>query len=301
MAKERNAFYHLRRKGQVLALKMTSPEFISKLYFKHELGYNLDLVNPKTFNEKLQWLKLYEWPNNPLAIKCADKFLVQDYIRSIGKEYLLNDILFSWDNADEIEWDKLPNQFVLKCNHGCNYNILCPDKSMLDEKQTKKKLNKWMHEDFSLFNAEPHYGKIPHKIICEKFLGGNITNYNIYCFNGKATFISVAGGLGDGIGEWLAYYNPDGTKAYFKNGLYPTSNGPISEHIKEMEAIAEELAKPFPMVRVDIFDVDGKYILSELTFTPGGGLIPFEPISADNELGEKLEITKEINNRKGHE
>jgi len=298
MAKEKSKLYALRRKGQVLALKMTSPEFVSRFYFKHELGYKLNLKAPKTFNEKLQWLKLYEWPNNPLAIQCADKFAVQSYMKSIGKEYLLNDILFAWDSADEIDWSKLPDQFVLKCNHGCNYNILCPDKSKLDEAATKKKLNKWMKEDFSLFNAEPHYGKIPRKIICEKFLGGDITNYNIYCFNGKVTFISVAGGLGDGIGEHLTYYNADGTKANFKNKLYPTSNNPLSDNLMQMEAIAEELSKPFPMVRVDLFDVNGKFILSELTFTPGGGLIPFDPISVDLELGNKLDITEQIKNRK---
>lgn len=192
----------------------------------------------------------------------------------------------------------IPEQFVLKCNHGCNYNILCPDKNKLDEKETKKKLDKWMREDFSKYNAEPHYGMILRKIICEKYLGGEITNYNIYCFNGRVTFISVAGGLGDGIGEWLTYYNPDGTKAYFKNALYPTSESPISEHLKEMEAIAEELSKPFPLVRVDLFDVEGKFILSELTFTPGGGLIPFDPVSADYELGSKLDISRIINSKK---
>lgn len=298
MAKERSIFYKFRRKGQVLALKLTSPEFMSRFYFKHELGYNLNLNNPTTLNEKLQWLKLYEWPNNPLAIQCADKFAVQSYIKSIGKEKLLNEILFAWDTADEIDWSKLPSQFVLKCNHGCNYNILCPDKSKLDETTTKKKLAKWMKEDFSLFNAEPHYGKIPRKIICEKFLGGDITNYNIYCFNGKVAFVSVAGGLGDGIGEHLTYYNPNGTVAKFKNGGYPAKNESLSGNFKQMETIAEELAKPFPMVRVDLFDVNGKIILSELTFTPGGGLIPFDPISADLELGKKLDISKLINSKK---
>lgn len=298
MAKERSIFYHLRRKGQVLALKTTSPEFMSKFYFKHELGYTLNLKEPKTFNEKLQWLKLYEWPNNPLAIKCSDKFAVQEYMKSLGKANLLNEQFFVWDNVDDIDWNKLPNQFVLKCNHGCNYNILCYDKSTLNEKETKRKLRRWMSEDFSMFNAEPHYGMIPHKIVCEKFLGNDIINYNIYCFNGKVTFISVAGGLGNGVGEWLTYYNPDGTKAYFKNKLYPTSDTPITKPLKEMEKIAEDLSKPFPMVRVDIFDVDGKFVLSEFTFTPGGGLIPFDPISADKELGSMLDITKEMNNRK---
>lgn len=114
MAKERSYFYHLRRKGQVLALKFTSLEFISKFYFKHELGYKLDLEDPKSFNEKLQWLKLYEWANNPLAVQCADKFRVREYMRSIGKGYLLNDILFAWNSTDEIDWNKHPRTICIK-------------------------------------------------------------------------------------------------------------------------------------------------------------------------------------------
>ena len=274
-----------------MALRCSSPRFMSELYFKYELGYPLDLENPQTFNEKLQWLKLYEWPNNSLAIQCADKYAVREYIRSIGHEDLLNDLFFVWDSADEIDWDLLPDQFVLKCNHGCGYNLLCSDKSKIDTKKWTKTLRAWMREDFSKFNSEPHYGKIPRKIICERYLGGDVINYNIYCFNGHVTFISIAGGLGDGEGEHLTYYNPDGSKAWFKNRDYPVYDNKVSEHLKEMEAIAEELSKPFPMVRVDLYDVDGRIILSELTFSPGGALIPFDSKDADRALGDKLDIS----------
>jgi hypothetical protein len=276
--------------GQVMAHDLTSPVFMSKLYFPYLLGYKLNLQEPATLNEKLQWLKLNYWPNCREAIQCADKYAVRTYVESVGKKELLNDILFAWDRADEIDWDKLPDQFVLKCNHGCGYNILCPDKSKLDEFETKKKLHKWMREDFSKFNAEPHYGKIQRKIVCEKYLGSNVINYNIYCFNGKAVFFSVAGGLGDGVGEHLTYYYTDGTKADFKNRDYPTAENKLSAILSEMVNTAEYLAKDFPMVRVDLFDVDGRIVLSEMTFTPGGALIPFEPVSADRMLGEKLDI-----------
>ncbi len=109
--------------GQVKAYQLTSPEFMSRLYFRVLLGYKLNLKNPRTLNEKLQWLKLYYWPNNPKAIQCADKYAVREYIKEIGKGELLNDILFVWDRAEDIEWGKLPRQFVLKCNHGCGYNM----------------------------------------------------------------------------------------------------------------------------------------------------------------------------------
>ena len=105
------------------------------------LGYKLNLKDPKTLNEKLQWLKLYYWKNQPKAIQCADKYAVRSYIEEVGKKDILNDILFAWDNANDIDWSALPNKFVLKCNHGCGYNIICKDKSKLDEKETKKLLS----------------------------------------------------------------------------------------------------------------------------------------------------------------
>lgn len=288
---EHSVLYPIRRKLQCLLYKITSPEFVSKIYFQHELGYRMDLRNPITFNEKLQWLKLFYWPQNKLAIKCADKYAVREYIKSVGKGGLLNDIHFVWDDVSDIKWNDLPNQFVLKCNHGCAYNIICTDKSKLDENRVKRTLKKWMNQNFGEFNAEPHYDSIPKKIICEKYLKGEIINHNIYVFNGKAIFLSVAGGLGDGDGEHLTYYNIDGSLANFKNRNYPTKEQKLTDLLPEMINTAEYLAKGFPMVRVDLFDVDGKIILSEMTFTPGGALIPFDSYNADFMLGERLDIS----------
>lgn len=283
--------YKIRRKLQVVAHDVTSPAFVSKIYFRYVLGYGLNLKNPKTFNEKLQWLKLYYWANEPKAVQCADKYAVRSYIESVGKKDILNDILYVWNDSDEIDWNALPEKFVLKCNHGCGYNIICKDKSKLDETETKQTLHRWIHEDFSKFNAEPHYAKIDRKIICEKFLEGEVINYNIYVFNGKAVFFSVAGGLGDGADEYLTYYNPDGTVADFKNKSYPVKKTELSALLPEMIETAEYLAKDFPLVRVDLFDINGNIILSEMTFTPGGALIPFSSVEADRMLGDKLDIS----------
>lgn len=286
--------YRLRRHVQVLVCKLTSPEFVSKIYFRIILGYKLNLKNPRTFNEKLQWLKLRYWPKCEEAIKCTDKYAVREYMRSIGEERLLNDLLFVWDDPEEIEWEKLPNAFVIKCNHGCGYNILCPDKSKLDINAAKKKLKRWMKEDFSLFNAEPHYSKIKKKIICEKFLEGEVINYNIYCCNGVPVFLYVADGLGDGVDEHLTYYNMDGTRASFTNRFYRTRDNVLPENFFEMVATAKRIAKDFPMVRVDLFNVAGRIVFSELTFTPGGALNPFSPPEVDLELGDKLDLTNLI-------
>lgn len=289
---KKNFIYRIRRKGQILFYNVSSPEVVSKFYFKHVLGYKLNLKDPKTLNEKIQWLKLYLWPNMSEAIKCADKYAVREYLKSKNQETLLNEILFVWDSPDQIDWNDLPNQFVIKCNHGCGYNVICSNKDDLDERTVKKQLKKWMKEDFSKYNAEPHYAKIERKIICEKFLGDSITNYNLYVFNGKVTFFSVAGGLGNGEGEYLSYYMANGEPAEFYNKAYPTKKEKLSSLLPDMFKTAELLADGFPMVRVDLFDIDGKIVLSEMTFTPGGGLIPFSTIEADMNLGDMLDITK---------
>ena len=123
---ERNSFlYKARRKAQVFAHRIVSNEAMSKFYFKIVLGKKLNLENPRTFNEKLQWMKLYYYPNNPLVIQCADKYAVRKYIEDKGYGDLLVPLVGHWKQADNIEWDQLPNKFVLKCNHGCAYNLLC--------------------------------------------------------------------------------------------------------------------------------------------------------------------------------
>lgn len=288
--------YSIRRKLQIIMYYVFTKEFLSKLYFRYVLKYHLDLDNPQSLNEKIQWLKLYYWPKNEKAIQCADKFKVRDYIQSIGYGKILNDLLYVWDDPKEIIWDNLPNEFVIKCNHGCGYNVICDNKAKLDSSRTLKQINKWFHEDFSKFNVEPHYSKIDRKIICEKYLDGEINNYNIYVFNGKAIFFSLAGGLGNQTDEHLTYYYPNGKEADFKNRSFPSKVVSLSSLLPQMIDIAETIGKDFPMVRVDLFDYHGSIILSELTFTPGGGLIPFSPSKADFSLGSLLDIEKLVKN-----
>ena len=136
------------------------PETTLVLNGDESLLGKLDLKNPRTFNEKLQWLKLYYYPQNDLAVKCADKYRVREYIKDKGYENTLVPLLGAWDNVEDIDWDSLPNKFVLKCNHGCAYNIVCNDKTEFDRIKAKKQLNTWLKEDFGAFNIEPHYSNI---------------------------------------------------------------------------------------------------------------------------------------------
>lgn len=283
--------YKIRRKIQVFTYNITSPEFVSKLYFRILLKYKLNLKKPKTFNEKLQWLKLYEWPNNELAIKCSDKYRVREYIKEKNKEKYLNDLYGVWDNADDIDFSQLPQQFVLKCNHGCGYNIICDDVNKIDIKVTKKLLNNWLKEKFGKFNAEPHYDKIEPKIICEKFLGGNITDYKFFCFNGKVEFMYIASGFGNGIEEQISFFDKNGNKAPYKRLDYPVKNdAELPNDFNEMKKLSEELSEDFPFVRVDWFEENGRIYFGELTFTPCGGLMKIEPQEYDLMWGELLKI-----------
>ena len=286
--------YKARRKIQRVLCSVFPQEFMSSLYYRIRIKEPLNLKTPTTLNEKLQWLKLYYCPNQDTVIQCADKYSVREYLSERNLEHLLNELIAVWDNADDIDWDILPQQFVLKCNHGCGYNIICADKSKLDTAEATKKLKAWMAEDYSKYDVEPHYARIPRKIICEKYLGPNVVNYNIYCMNGIPTFFSLASGLGNGVDERLTYYYTDGRKAEFYNRRYPTDDVELSPLLPQMVEYARLLSKDFPLVRVDLYDIDGTIVLSELTFTPGGALIPLAPPEANHKLGLQLDISKEM-------
>ena len=290
-----NFLYKIRRKIQVLAHKIFSNEFMSKLYFKIILNENLDLDNPKTFNEKLQWLKLYYYPNNELVIKCADKYLVREYLRDREYEEKLVPLLGVWDNAKQINWDKLPNQFVLKCNHGCAYNIICNDKEKFDKRNSIKQLNKWMKQDFGAFNIELHYSKIKqHKIICEEFLGENLMDYKFFCFNGKPKFIYVSSDLIHDRQAKIGFFNLDGSKMQLQRDDYENiENIEMPFFYNEMLEMAANLCNEFPFVRVDFFVTKEKYYFAELTFTPSACMMPFNPKNYDLEWGNLLNIEKE--------
>lgn len=290
---ERDSFiYKTRRKIQVVAHKLFSNEFMSKLYFKIVLKEKLDLKNPRTFNEKLQWLKLYYYPQNDLAVKCADKYKVREYIKDKGYENTLVPLLGAWDNVEDIDWDSLPNKFVLKCNHGCAYNIVCSDKTEFDRIKAKKQLNTWLKEDFGAFNIEPHYSNIKkHKITCEKFLGDNLVDYKFFCFNGIPKFIYVSSDLIHDRQARIGFFNIDGSKINLKRDDYASIEKiELPSFYNEMLKMASKLCKDFPFVRVDFFVTKNKYYFAELTFTPSACMMPFNPKEMDLEWGEMLNI-----------
>lgn len=290
---ERDSFaYKLRRKIQTIAHYLLPNQFMCKLYTKIVLKKNVDLNNPKTFNEKIQWMKINYYPNNPLVIQGADKYAVRRYVEDKGFGDLLVPLLGVWNNAKDIQWEKLPDKFVLKCNHGCAYNILCGDKNNFNTSGATKQLNEWLKEDFGSFNIELHYSKIqPRLITCEEYLGDCIMDYKYFCFNGEPKYIYVSNDLVHDRQAQIGFFYLDGKKMPMTRDDYTDiAEIELPEFYDEMTEAARMLCKDFPFVRVDFFIANNRYYFAELTFTPGAGMMPFNPEKFDLEWGSILNI-----------
>lgn len=289
----------IRVQGQILGQKMTSPLFMSRIYFRILLGYRLNIKDPQTFNERMQFYKLYYCPNNPLVIKCTDKYAVREYINKKGMSQYLNELYNVWDKPEDINWDNLPNQFAMKCTHSCGHHVICEDKSKLDVPAAKKMIEKRYHSDFGLKNAEIHYSKIKPRIICEKFLGGVMIDYKFFCFNGKVEFMYISEGLADDYTARISFFDREGKKTPFHREDYAENvDAKIPDQFDQLIQMSERLAEDFPFVRVDWFVVNGQIYFSELTFTPCAGLMKIAPEEYDRKLGALIDmdrIRREIN------
>lgn len=284
--------YELRRKLQVGASNIISPILLSKAYYRLVMKKKLDLNNPKTFNEKIQWLKLNYFPSNELVVKCTDKYLVRDYVKECGYENKLVNLIGVYENVDQIDWNLLPNQFVLKCNHGCAYNIVCTDKKKIDKSNITKKLTKWLNEDFGKFNMELHYSKIKkHLIICEEFLGEKLIDYKFFCFNGTPKFMYVSRDLIHDRQAEIGFFELNGKKIDLVRDDYDDFIlDQLPSFYSEMLEMAKKLSSQFPFVRVDFFVTKNNYYFAELTFTPSAGMMPIRPESFDRLWGEYIEL-----------
>ncbi len=266
------------------------PEELAKWYQK-ATGLKLDLSNPQTFNEKIQWLKLYD--ATPLKTRLADKYLVREWIKEkIGEEYL-TPLLGAYDSFKQIDLNKLPEQFALKCNHGASWNVIVKDKKLFDAKDTEKKFKKWLKTNFA-FHAglEMQYKHIHPKILVEKYLDipNNPIEYKMFCFNGKFEFcLFELDFFGDNPKR--AFYDRNWQKMPFKIGRMPKEKLPKKpKNFDKMVELAEILCKDFSFVRVDFYDVDSKIYFGEMTFTSGSGLSYFEPQEYNLKLGEMITL-----------
>lgn len=271
-------------------------------WYQRGMGKKLNLENPRRFTEKIQWLKLYD--STPLKSQLADKYLAPLYVREKCGDLLETVPQYgAWVRAEDIDFDELPEKFVLKCNHGSGMNIIVTDKSKLDIEVVKSRLNKWMEIDFAhiLGVFELHYTGIERKIIAEKFIeemDGNLHDYKIHCFNGKPEIIQVIGDrdLENHEGK-NALYDINWNKLEVATGSYPRYECDLERPkvLDTMLKAAEILAEDFAYVRVDLYVIGDKPYFGELTFTPRGGFYPdFNPPETDEKWGDMLILPKKV-------
>lgn len=263
---------------------------IEELYHTNT-GRWLDWKHPKDINEKLMWLTRFD--RNPLKTICADKLKVKQYLIDNGLGGLAIPLIGCWEKAEDVSFDTLPNEFVLKCNHGSGYNIICLDKNNLDFDKVKNKLSQWLSVDYSQLLYELHYADIPRRIIAEVLLDKNAPiEYQFWCVNGVPDSILVCRKNYDGSYD-ASSYSLKWERLYDrKNENYELffSEPPVGVHI--LEDYARQLSAPFPFVRVDFYVVENKVYLAEMTFTPSANLLVNYKQSFLDRLGSKLILPK---------
>lgn len=281
-----------------LTIQFINKHFISselsiKYTFKHRLKRRLDLKNPELYNDKLQWLKLY-WRDD-LAILCADKYEVREYVKqTIGYEYL-NELFGVYDSIDQINIDSLPNQFILKGTHGSGFNIICLDKGMFNQNKEFKKLDLWLRINYFYKGREWVYQTIQPRIIAEKYLcdthGNPPMDYKIYCFNGIPRLIQVDIDRFNHHKQnfYDCEWNFRDVHIWCENDKELMIDKPLN--FDKMLEISCVLSKPFPHVRVDLYNLEGKILFGELTFFHLNGYMPFIDSSLEKEMGDWLDLS----------
>lgn len=273
-------------------LDKTRPNQRLKRQFKEKVGYELNLDNAQTYNEKIQWIKV-NW-HDPRLVVCMDKYGVRDYVESKGLGYTLNNIIDVYESVEDININALPKKFVLKANHGSGWNIICTNKDELDWNSAKWKLKRWMKDNFYYHGYEWGYLNIKPKIICEEFIetadGKPLKDYKVFCFNGEPKMLFVASDRIDNQTKF-DFYTCDWEFIPVKNH-YPNSSEklPRPKELEEVLEISRKLSEGFPHVRVDVYIESGRIIFGEMTFGHFSGLHPFKPEEYDYEFGKYFKL-----------
>jgi hypothetical protein len=278
----------------LMTLTRISPYWSTKYRWYKYCGKNLDLKHPITFNEKLLWLNLY-W-KDPIKRKCGDKYTVRQYVKECGCPELLNELYGIWDSPEEIEWDKLPDAFVLKTTHdnggrlGEN-TIICTDKKNFDKNKAIIGLKKSLKRSEWLIHNALHYKGLKGRIICEKLIKTSSdelpVDYKFFCFHGIPKFCQVCVERKSGVRYHYMDLNWE-KQPFMKDELPSIPTKPIN--FEKMVHYAEILAKGIPFVRIDFYDLNGNIIFGEMTFHPNGNINPHTNELAQNKLGEMLDL-----------
>jgi hypothetical protein len=267
-----------------------------KMLYKQTFQKPLDLEHPKDLNEKINWLKIYRYKNDPLVAKCADKYRVREYVQENGCEEILNELYGVYYDYRDVDFDILPNQFVLKLNRGAGMNFICEDKSNLNIQQVRNMMKSWFHSECGERYGELHYRKSKPCIICEKYLGDNEGNYpvdyKVYTFGGKAHCVEICVGRKEHVKFLYVdtnYHRIDYGRVYYDGSLLP----PKPECFEKMIEYAEKLSKPFCHVRMDFYVYKEQIILGEMTFTNSGGFENYFKQETLDIMGDLLVLPKE--------
>ena len=272
-------------------------ELFLRVIFRYRVGYWPNLKTPKTYNEKLQWLKLHD--KHPEYSQLVDKIEAKKYVASIiGEKYIIP-TLGIWNNVDEIDWDSLPNKFVIKITSDSGGIVVCKDKAQLDKEKAKAKLKHGWGKNYYRFNKEYPYKDIKPRIIAEQYMedesGYELKDYKIFCFDGVPRCLFVATDRGKKNEDTkFDFYDMEFNHLPFLNGHPNARNWPAKpENFEEMIEVAKKLSKGFCHVRVDLYNVNGKIYFGELTFFHWSGMKPFKPIEWDYKMGNMIKLPKQ--------
>ncbi|MDN6291153.1 MAG: hypothetical protein L0J63_12865 [Tetragenococcus koreensis] len=272
-------------------LNFLSDESFVRLEYKLKMKEELNLESPERYNEKLQWLKLYD--HDPLYTDLVDKFEVRKHVEKlIGKDYLIPSYGV-YNDYDEIDFDSLPDQFVLKPTHASGDVFLCKDKSTIDHQKLKKEIDRWLHKNYYNYHREWPYKNVKPRIVCEKFMieqgSDRIKDYKFFCFNGKAEYMFVASDRG--TNTKFDFYDREFNHLNLKQHYLKSDTAmPKPANYEKMLKLSEQLSVGFPHVRIDFYSINGRIYFGEFTFYHFSGFEAFVPDSFDFKLGSLLKL-----------
>ncbi len=284
------------RGAGIRAIGIMGPETVAAYRYRRVVGQALNLDAPKDFNAKIQWLKFRS--DTSRWVELADKVKVRDYVRACGYASTLNELFAVYSRVPDIDFSVLPSSFVLKPNNASAAVILVKDKAALDIAETRKRLERWLRVPFGVITAEPYYRQMPPRILAERYLeqdGGpstSLIDYKFHCFRGEPAFClvlcnRVIGGHVSKIAYDLHWNRHD---EYLVEDERTDIDIPRPQSFGKMLQVARDLSRPFPFVRVDFYEVEGRPIFGELTFTPAAGFITYYTRDFLNTLGDMLRL-----------
>lgn len=272
---------------------MSDEEYLKRM-FKYRMGRELNLSNPQSYNEKLQWLKLHD--RNPIYTTMVDKYAVKKYVSDIIGEKYVVPAYGVWDRFDDIDFDKLPDQFVIKCTHDSGGLVICKDKKSFDKEEAKAKIEASLKKNFFYYAREWPYKNVQPRIIVEKYLtdsaSGELMDYKFFTFDGVAKALFIASERQDNTVETkFDFFDMNFTHLDIING-HPNSTRKINKPkaFDEMRELSEKLSKGIPHVRVDFYEADGHVFFGEFTFSHWSGLVPFVPEKWDYTFGSWIKL-----------